>query len=68
MKKKVKFRNGKYLSVGDRITINARYGATVHKLGVRVYQLYERFCVLDTGKFKVSAFYDDIRNKAHIWI
>ena len=50
---------------GQRITINVRKSqqSMVERVSVKVYQMYDRFCVLDNGKFKFCAFYGDIKSK-----
>ena len=61
------------MNKGDYIHIKAAvisYGGRAspakRTMPCRVYQIYDKFVVLDTGKYKVCAFKSDIKNKAVI--
>ena len=55
---------------GQSITINARRADKlfVTQENFTVYQMYPKFCVLDNGKYKVCAVYDDLKHKTPIVI
>ena len=56
------------MKIGDIITIQAKHSDQQGSflLHARVYQMYDRFCVLDTGKYKTCAFYTDLKGKIPI--
>ena len=55
---------------GQSITINVRRAEKlfITQESFRVYQMYPRFCVLDNGKYKVCAFYGDLKRKEPVTI
>lgn len=58
------------VNIGQSITINARRAEKmlVTREEFTVYQMYHKFCVLDNGKYKVCAYYDDLKQKMPIVI
>lgn len=56
------------MEIGDIITVNVRAcdHIKITQIHARVYQMYDRFCVLDTGKYKTCAFYTDLKAKIPI--
>lgn len=52
------------MNIGDKIKIRVKH---VDRNGIdvkefTVYQMYPKFCVLDSGKYKTCAYYRDIHN------
>lgn len=60
------------MNKGDYIHINFASSGGIYPIKriipCRVYQIYDKFVVLDTGKYKVCAFKRDIKNKAVITV
>ena len=50
------------MQVGDRVSISAVHAdsAVVSRIACTVYRMLPRFAVLDNGRYKFCAFYQDI--------
>lgn len=48
--------------IGQSITINAKResGQKITSEVFKVHSMYQKFCVLDNGKYRVCAFYGDL--------
>lgn len=56
--------------IGQSITINAKResGQKITSEVFKVHSMYQKFCVLDNGKYRVCAFYGDLARREVIVI
>lgn len=58
------------MNVGDKITIAAKResGQKITSEVFKVHSMYQKFCVLDNGYYRVCAFYGDLARREVIVI